>query len=47
MSRLFSLAYLTYAPLPAPEAIRVAAELGAQAVGVRILPAAPGGAYDP
>ena len=29
MSRLFSLAYLTYAPLPAPEAIRVAAERGA------------------
>jgi len=47
MSRLFSLAYLTYAPLPAPEAIRLAAELGAQAVGVRILPAAPGGAFDP
>lgn len=41
-----SLAYLTYAPLPAPEAISLAATLGYDAVGLRILPVTPGGAFD-
>jgi sugar phosphate isomerase/epimerase len=43
MSRNFSLAYLTYAPLNPPEVIRLAARCGYQAVGLRILPALPGG----
>ncbi len=47
MSHIYSLAYLTFAPLPAPQAVRVAAKLGYQAVGLRIMPAAPGGAFDP
>jgi sugar phosphate isomerase/epimerase len=46
MSHVYSLAYLTAAPLPPPEAIRLAAKLGYQAVGLRIMPAAPGGAFD-
>jgi sugar phosphate isomerase/epimerase len=43
MSRIYSMAYLTSAPLPAPECISLAAKLGYHAVGIRILPAAPGG----
>ncbi len=43
MSRVYSLAYLTSAPLPPPEAISLAAQLGYGAVGLRALPAAPGG----
>ncbi|MBN9444367.1 sugar phosphate isomerase/epimerase [Bosea sp. (in: a-proteobacteria)] len=42
-----SLAYLTTVPLPPPEAIRLAAELGYDAVGLRSLPAAPGGDASP
>lgn len=47
MARAFSLAYLTAAPLAPPEAIRLAARLGYAAVGLRITPAAPGGAFSP
>lgn len=47
MARTFSLAYLTAAPLAPPEAIRLAARLGYAAVGLRITPAAPGGAFSP
>lgn len=43
MRRSYSLAYLTSAPLPAPECVTLAAKLGYDAVGIRILPAAPGG----
>lgn len=43
MGRSYSLAYLTSAPLAAPECISLAARLGYAAVGIRILPAAPGG----
>jgi sugar phosphate isomerase/epimerase len=42
-----SLAYLTSAPLSPPDAIALAAELGYQAVGLRALPVAPGGAFSP
>lgn len=47
MARAFSLAYLTAAPLSPPEAIRLAARLGYAAVGLRVTPAAPGGAFSP
>lgn len=47
MARTFSLAYLTAAPLSPPEAIRLAAALGYAAVGFRVTPAAPGGAFSP
>ena len=43
MARIYSLAYLTSEPFSAPESISLAARLGYAAVGVRILPAAPGG----
>ncbi|PZR96122.1 MAG: xylose isomerase [Stutzerimonas stutzeri] len=42
-----SLAYFTSVPLSPPDAIRLAAELGYDAVGLRALPAAPGGAFSP
>ncbi|MFO1072431.1 MAG: TIM barrel protein [Geminicoccaceae bacterium] len=41
-----SLAYLTSAPLTAPEAVALAARLGYGAVGLRALPAVPGGAVN-
>jgi sugar phosphate isomerase/epimerase len=41
MPRLFSLAYLT-APLPAPDAVRLAADAGYDMIGIRIAPAARG-----
>jgi sugar phosphate isomerase/epimerase len=44
---VLSLAYLTYAPLPPPETVSLAAELGYDAVGLRLLPVAPGGGFDP
>jgi sugar phosphate isomerase/epimerase len=44
---IWSLAYLTAAPLSAPETVSMAAELGYQAVGMRALPAAPGGDFWP
>lgn len=46
MARLWSLAYLTSLPLTFPQAIRVAAACGYDAVGPRILPSAPGGPFD-
>jgi sugar phosphate isomerase/epimerase len=46
MKRVYSAAYLTYAPLNPPDAVRVAALYGYDAVGFRILPAAPGGPLD-
>lgn len=42
-----SLAYLTTVPLAPPDAIRLAADLGYDAVGLRSLPAAPGGDASP
>lgn len=47
MSRVYSLAYLTAAPLSPPDVVTLAARLGYGAVGVRALPAAPGGDFDP
>ncbi len=47
MARPFSLSYLTAASLTPPEAVTLAAELGYDYVGLRILPAAPGGAFAP
>lgn len=42
---LFSLAYLTYAPKSAAEAVSLAARLGYDTVGLRIRPSAPGGEF--
>ena len=47
MPRLISLAYLTTAPLSPPDAVRLAKKLGYDAVGLRIAPAASGGAFAP
>jgi sugar phosphate isomerase/epimerase len=47
MTRVFSLAYLTAAPLSPPDAITLAARLGYQHVGLRILPAVPDGVFSP
>ncbi|WID96652.1 sugar phosphate isomerase/epimerase [Bosea vestrisii] len=47
MQPTISLAYLTSVPLSPPDVIRLAAELGYDAVGVRALPAAPGGDASP
>ncbi len=47
MSPVISLAYLTSAPFNPPEQIALAARLGYQAVGLRIRPAAAGGAFSP
>jgi sugar phosphate isomerase/epimerase len=47
MTRAYSLAYLTAAPLSPPDAITMAAKLGYMHVGLRILPAAPGGDFSP
>jgi sugar phosphate isomerase/epimerase len=47
MKRAFSLAYLTAAPLLPPDAITLAARLSYQHVGLRILPAVPGGDFSP
>jgi sugar phosphate isomerase/epimerase len=47
MTRTYSLAYLTAAPLSPPDAISLAAKLGYQHVGLRILPAVPGGDFSP
>ena len=43
MARSYSLAYLTSAPFSAPDCVSLAAKLGYDAVGIRILPATPGG----
>jgi sugar phosphate isomerase/epimerase len=47
MPRSYSLAYLTAARLSPAGAMRVAAEVGYAFVGLRLLPAAPGGASQP
>jgi sugar phosphate isomerase/epimerase len=43
MTRPFSLSFLTYHGAPPPDAVRIAAEAGYDFVGLRLLPAAPGG----
>ena len=45
--RLYSLAYLTTAPMPPPDALGLALKLGYQAIGVRLAPASPGGDFSP
>ncbi|CAN7172307.1 sugar phosphate isomerase/epimerase [Bosea sp. LjRoot9] len=45
MMPTLSLAYLTSIPLAPPDAVSLAAELGYDAVGLRALPAAPGGDF--
>lgn len=45
--RSYSLAYLSAAPLTPPQAVDVAAQLGYRHVGLRLLPSAPGGAWQP
>ncbi len=47
MSRIYSLAYLTTNGLAPLDALAVAAEVGYHGIGIRILPAAPGGAFAP
>jgi sugar phosphate isomerase/epimerase len=47
MPRIYSLAYLTYAPVAPPQALQLAQKLGYQAIGVRIASAAPGGEVSP
>ena len=47
MTRPFSLAFLTAMRLAPPAAVRLAAQTGYQAVGLRLLPAAPGGVCHP
>src|SRR5947209_10898 len=47
MQRRFSLSFLTCLDAPPPAAIRTAAETGYDFVGLRLLPASPGGiAFD-
>jgi sugar phosphate isomerase/epimerase len=45
MARTYSLAYLTTQGLAPPDAISLARATGYDAVGIRILPASPGGAF--
>ena len=45
MMPTLSLAYLTSIPLAPPDAVSLASELGYDAVGLRALPAAPGGDF--
>jgi sugar phosphate isomerase/epimerase len=47
MTHIYSLAYLTSAPMSPPDALVMAARLGYQAIGVRIAPAARGGDFSP
>jgi sugar phosphate isomerase/epimerase len=47
MTHIYSLAYLTSAPMAPPDAVVLAEKLGYQAIGVRIAPAAPGGDFSP
>jgi sugar phosphate isomerase/epimerase len=47
MTQIYSLAYLTSAPMHPPGALELAGKLGYQAIGVRIMPAAPGGDFSP
>jgi sugar phosphate isomerase/epimerase len=46
-ARSYSLAYLTANRLTPPQAVRMAAELGYRHLGLRLLPAAPGGGSQP
>lgn len=43
MTRLYSLSFLTCLDAPPPEAIRTARQTGYDCIGLRMLPAAPGG----
>lgn len=43
MTRTYSLAQLTALPLDPPRLVQLTADIGAQACGVRLLPASPGG----
>jgi sugar phosphate isomerase/epimerase len=47
MTHIYSLAYLTSAPMAPPDAVVLAGKLGYQAIGVRVAPAAPGGDFSP
>lgn len=47
MPHIYSLAYLTSAPMAPPEAIALAAGLGYQAIGARIAASTPGGGFSP
>jgi len=47
MQHIYSLAYLTSAPMAPPDALLLAHKLGYQAIGVRLTPAAPGGDFSP
>lgn len=47
MTRLYSLAQLIALPCSPPQMIRLAADTGCSAVGVRLLPASPGGTHYP
>jgi sugar phosphate isomerase/epimerase len=47
MTHVYSLAYLTSAPMAPPDALVLAAKLGYQAIGVRIAPALRGGDFSP
>jgi hypothetical protein len=47
MARIYSLAYLTSAPMAPPDALVLAQKLDYQAIGVRIAPAMPGGDFSP
>ncbi len=47
MAHIYSLAYLTSAPMAPPDALVLAQKLDYQAIGVRIAPAMPGGDFSP
>ena len=47
MPRRYSLSFLTCLDAPPPEAVRTAAETGYHGIGLRLLPAAPGGVSFP
>src|SRR6516165_2530616 len=47
MARIYSLAYLTSAPMAPPDALVLAQKLDYQAIGVRIAPAMPDGDFSP
>jgi sugar phosphate isomerase/epimerase len=47
MARIYSLAYLTSAPMAPPDALVLAQRLGYQAIGIRIAPAMRGGDFSP
>ncbi|OPY96554.1 xylose isomerase [Bradyrhizobium sacchari] len=47
MTHIYSLAYLTSAPMAPPDALLLAQKLGYQAIGVRVAPATPGGDFSP